>query len=89
MAVALYNAFKAGDLKRADQLQEDLAATWQVFHRGAIWGAFDEALRYLGICERATGSPYISSLTDQERREVRSIVEQHIVKPYLATDAPR
>lgn len=85
MAVALYNAFKAGDLERADQLQEDMTATWQLFQRGAIWGAFDEALRYLGICERGTGSPYITSLTDEERREVRSIVEQQIVKPYLST----
>jgi dihydrodipicolinate synthase/N-acetylneuraminate lyase len=85
MAVALYDAFKAGDQKRADQLQEDLAVTWQLFQRGSIWGAFDEALRYLGICERGTGSPYITSLTDQERREVRAIVEQQIIKPYLAT----
>ena len=89
MAVALYNAFKAGNWQRADQLQEDMAATWQLFQRGAIWGAFDEALRYLGICERGTGSPYITSLTDQERREVRSIVEQQIVKPYLATGVLR
>ncbi len=89
MAVALFNAFKAGDQKRADQLQADLAATWQLFRRGSIWGAFDEALRYLGICERATGAPYITPLTEEERRDVRAIVEEQIVKPYLAAGLRR
>jgi 4-hydroxy-tetrahydrodipicolinate synthase len=89
MAVALYNAFKAGDQKRADELQVDLAATWQLFRRGSIWGAFDEALRYLSICDRATGSPYVTSMTEQDRREVREIVERQIVKPYLAAGVLR
>lgn len=85
MAVALYNAFRAGDINRARALQQDLIATWQIFRRGAIWGAFDEALRHLGICERATGSPYITELTSQEKQEVHAILDQY-VKPYLTQE---
>ncbi len=36
-----------------------------------------------------TGRPYVTSLTDRERREVCAIVEQQIIKPYLATAVPR
>jgi 4-hydroxy-tetrahydrodipicolinate synthase len=89
MAVALYNAFRSGDQKRADELQADLAATWQLFRRGSIWGAFDEALRYLGICNRATGSPYVTALSESERNEVREIVEEKIVSKYLPTPVTR
>ncbi|MBK9166153.1 MAG: dihydrodipicolinate synthase family protein [Bryobacterales bacterium] len=83
MAVALWDAFQAGQLERARELQRDMIAAWQVFRRGAIWGAFDEALRYLGICERATGAPYVTAVTDQERHEIHEILDQY-VKPYLA-----
>ncbi|HWB98196.1 MAG TPA: hypothetical protein VG672_15890, partial [Bryobacteraceae bacterium] len=63
-------------------LQQDLIATWQVFTRGSVWGAFDEALRHLGICDRATGHPYLTKLTEAEAAEVRAILD-HYVKPYL------
>lgn len=82
IAVALYRAFVEGDIPRAAQLQQDLIATWQVFRQGSIWGAFDEALRHLGICERATGAPYVTSMTDAEKQIVRGILDQY-VKPYL------
>lgn len=82
IAVALYRAFRAGDLPRARQLQQDLAATWELFRFGNIWGAFDEALRYLGIAECATGAPYVSRLSDAEKASVDAILERH-VKPYL------
>jgi 4-hydroxy-tetrahydrodipicolinate synthase len=82
IAVALYEAFQRNDLEGARQLQQDLIATWQLFRHGSIWGAFDEALHYLGICERATGSPYVTRVTEVERREVRSILDRY-VKPYL------
>jgi dihydrodipicolinate synthase/N-acetylneuraminate lyase len=83
IAAGLYRAFLAGDLGKAHALQQDLIATWQIFRYGAIWGAFDEALRYLGICERATGSPYVTMLADSERQAVRDILDRY-VKPYLA-----
>jgi dihydrodipicolinate synthase/N-acetylneuraminate lyase len=88
IAVGLYEAFAAGDMARARQLQQDLIATWQIFRHGAIWGAFDEALRYLGICERATGAPYVTPLSAEERQAVHAILDQY-VKPYLTVEAAR
>jgi 4-hydroxy-tetrahydrodipicolinate synthase len=86
IASGLYQAFLRGDIETARQLQQDLIATWQIFRHGAIWGAFDEALRYLGICERATGAPYVTALTAEERTAVHQILDQH-VKPYLTVAA--
>ena len=88
MAVELYNAYRAGDLETAREKQRELAETWQIFKYGAIWGAFDEALRWLGICERATAAPYITSLTAEERSAVHGILEKHVRRymPALAAD---
>jgi 4-hydroxy-tetrahydrodipicolinate synthase len=88
MAVALYDAFCTGDQERAQELQQDLIATWQLFRYGAIWGGFDEALRYLGICERATGEPYVTPTSEGERQAVRDILDRY-VKPYLAAPVCR
>lgn len=86
MAVALFEAFEAGDIELASKLQQDLIATWQLFRHGSIWGGYDEALRHLGICERATGRPYIMSMTDDDRTAVRNIIDKY-VKPYLTVEA--
>lgn len=51
---------------------------WEIFRYGAIWGAFDEAMRYLGICERATGRPYVTPLDEAGRAAVRAILEQYL-----------
>lgn len=83
LAVDLYDAFRAGDIARARRLQQDLIAAWDVFRHGAIWGGFDEALRYLGLCERATGRPNVATLTPEEAQAVRRILDVH-VRPYLA-----
>jgi 4-hydroxy-tetrahydrodipicolinate synthase len=83
IAVALYQAFIAGDLDQAQKLQRDLTAVWQIFRFGSVWGAFDEALRYLGLAQRATGAPYTTKLTSEETTRVRAILDQY-VKPYLA-----
>jgi 4-hydroxy-tetrahydrodipicolinate synthase len=83
LAVHLYDTFRAGDITLARKLQQDLIETWQLFRRGSIWGAFDEALRYLEICDRATGQPYVTALTDQEKQEVHAILDRY-VKPYLS-----
>lgn len=88
MAVALYDAFRAGDTERARELQQDLIATWQVFRHGDIWGAFDEALRHLGICRRATGSPYVTPMPEAGARAVHDILDRY-VKPYLGTAVAR
>jgi 4-hydroxy-tetrahydrodipicolinate synthase len=86
IAVGLYTAFLKGDLARAKKLQQDLIAVWSIFLRGAVWGGFDEALRYLGIAETATAMPYRTALSGAERDEVRRILDQY-VKPYVATAA--
>ena len=79
----LYRAFLDGDLDKAKKLQQDLIQTWNIFLRGAVWGSFDEALRYLGIAESATARPYRTALQDPERAEVRAILDRY-VKPHLA-----
>lgn len=81
IAVELYQAFRAGDLETARLRQRTLIETWQIFKYGAIWGAFDEALRWLGICQRATAAPYITLLSKDEQLAVRNILEKH-VGPY-------
>jgi len=82
IAVDLYRAFLEGDTARASQRQQELIATWQIFRYGSIWGAFDEALRQLGICQRATGAPYVTPMADDEKRAVTAILERY-VKPCL------
>lgn len=86
LAVALWDAYQAGDLARAQALQQDMIAAWQVFRYGSIWGAFDEALRYLGICERATGRPYVTELDNASREAVRRILDQQVM-PYVTAAA--
>jgi 4-hydroxy-tetrahydrodipicolinate synthase len=83
LAVALYDAFVAGDLPRARELQQQLIDVAEIFRFGHIWGGFDEALRYLEICERATGAPYVTALTPDERASVQVILDRS-VKPSLA-----
>jgi len=84
LAVALYDAFCAGDLEKAKQSQRDISETWKIFEYGQIWGAFDEALRYLGLAERATGSPYVTALKPEEALKVRAILDRY-VKPFLSS----
>lgn len=82
IAVELYEAYRGGDLEKARERQQELKDAWQIFQYGSIWGAFDEALRWLGICERATGAPYVTALREEERSAVVGILEKH-VRPYL------
>jgi 4-hydroxy-tetrahydrodipicolinate synthase len=89
LAVALYDAFVAGDLQRARDLQQQLTEVAEIFRVGHIWGGFDEALRYLGICERATGAPYVTALTSDERARVRMILERSVKPALVRADADR
>lgn len=78
IAVALYDAFFRGDRQTATRMQRALSAAWRIFEHGRIWGAFDFALDYLGICRRATGRPYVTPLTQAEREAVTAILDQHV-----------
>lgn len=84
LAVALYDAFERGDLNAAREHQQSLIEAWRIFTHGAIWGAFDEALRWLGICERATGAPYDTAVTDAEREAIHAILATH-ARPFVGT----
>lgn len=88
IAVALYDAFQAGDLEEARRLQQQLIEVFEILQVGNIWGGFDEALRYLSICESATGSPYVNQLTAAEAVRVRDLLDLH-VKPCLARGKAR
>jgi 4-hydroxy-tetrahydrodipicolinate synthase len=88
LAVALYQAFREGKLEEARERQRDLIQAWQLFQYGSIWGAFDEALRYLKIAERATGAPYISKLTPDETNKVHQILDRSVI-PYLGSSSKR
>lgn len=61
---------------------------WEIFRYGAIWGAFDEAMRYLGICERATGRPYVTPLDEAGRSAVHAILGRY-VSAHREMAAPR
>ncbi|HZQ21635.1 MAG TPA: dihydrodipicolinate synthase family protein [Terriglobales bacterium] len=78
MAVKLYEAFRSGDLTQASQLQRTMIEIAEVFRYGAVWGGFDEAMRYLVICNRCSGAPYFSSLTEEEALQVRRILDKHL-----------
>lgn len=73
-----YQAFCDEDIERARGLQEAMNRIAEVFRFGAIWGGFNEALRYLGICERASGAPYTTTLTPEEAEQVREILRQNL-----------
>ena len=81
LAVALYEAFCAGEIEKARQCQRDLTLAWNIFKYGSIWGGFDEALRYLRIAERATGAPYVTSLNADDALKVHEIIDRY-VRPY-------
>jgi 4-hydroxy-tetrahydrodipicolinate synthase len=78
LAVELYEAFQRGDLETARQRQDALIDVWQIFTYGKIWGAFDEALRWLGLCERATGAPYATPVSDSDREQIHAILSRHL-----------
>lgn len=88
LAVALWEAFRRGDIEEARRRQRDLNAVWEIFRYGAVWGAFDEAMRYLGICERATGRPYVTPLDEAGRSAVQAILGRY-VSAHREMAAPR
>jgi 4-hydroxy-tetrahydrodipicolinate synthase len=84
LAVELYDAFRRGDMETARARQQALIDTWQVFTYGNIWGAFDESLRWLGICERATGAPYVTRISQEEREKIHAILSVHLSERRLS-----
>lgn len=83
VAVDLYEAFVRGDLEAAQRHQRTLTEIWQVFTYGNVWGGYEEALRYLGVCDRAAGEPYVTLLTNAEKAEVHAILSRHLAPAIL------
>lgn len=75
VAVALYKAVEIGDHAAVSDLVERLTKLWRIFEYGEIWGGFEAALQILGICEKATASPY-SSLRPNEKAEIEAIIRE-------------
>jgi 4-hydroxy-tetrahydrodipicolinate synthase len=78
LAVALYTNYGDGNLDTARKLQCDLNQVWGLFEYGNVWGGFDEALRYLGLAERVSGSPYVSKLTPAEAEQIHVILDRFV-----------
>jgi hypothetical protein len=47
----------ANGIWKLQKRQHNLVQASQIFRLGNDWGGFDEAPRYLGIADRATGAP--------------------------------
>ena len=84
VAVQLYKSFREGDLEAARGLQQNLIHALEIFQYGKIWGGFDESLRYLGIAERATGAPYVSTVNPDEAEKIHRILDCY-AKPYFSS----
>lgn len=75
IAVELYRAMKANNFSMASGLAEKLRSLNKIFEYGEIWGAFEVALNYLGICEKATARPYVS-VNQEERKQIEMILQK-------------
>lgn len=73
IAVELYDAAVAKDYETALARSHALKRVCDVFKYGNIWGGFEAALQFLGICEKTTLAPY-GACDDADREEVRKIL---------------
>lgn len=78
LVVECDRAFRAGDLVRAKAMQDAMIRICEIFRYGAIWGGFDEALRYLGICEQASAAPFTSAISPEEAERVRTVLRANL-----------
>lgn len=78
IAVDLYSAVMAKQYERAYELQEKLVNLWWGVFDGNIWGGFEVALRFLGICNKVTAEPF-RSIEDKEKIEkIESILKKYL-----------
>ena len=78
IAVELYNAVIKKEYERAYELQERLIKLWDIFKYGDIWGGFEVALRFLGICDKVTAEPFKSIEDKKEVEKVESILKRYL-----------
>ena len=78
IAVDLYSAVMKKKYERAYELQERLIKLWDIFKYGDIWGGFEVALRFLGICDKVTAEPFRSIEDKKEVEKVESILKRYL-----------
>ena len=78
IVVECYEAFEAGDMARAKAAQDAMIRITEIFQYGAIWGGFNEALRYLGICEQVSAAPFNTALSSNESERVRAVLRENL-----------
>ena len=78
IAVELYNAVMKKEYERAYEFQERLIKLWDIFKYGDIWGGFEVALRFLGICDKVTAEPFRSIKDKKEIEKVESILKRYL-----------
>ena len=78
IAVDLYNAVMKKEYERAYELQERLIKLWDIFRYGDIWGGFEVALKFLGICDKITAEPFKSIEDKKEVEKVESILKRYL-----------
>lgn len=78
IAVELYNAVMKKEYERAYELQERLIKLWDIFKYGDIWGGFEVALRFLGICNKITAEPFRSIKDKKEIEKVEGILKRYL-----------
>ncbi len=78
IAVELYNTVMKKEYERAYELQERLIKLWDIFKYGGIWGGFEVALRFLGICNKVTAEPFRSIKDKKEIEKVERILKRYL-----------
>jgi 4-hydroxy-tetrahydrodipicolinate synthase len=78
IAVELYEAVRAARFSRADELQRKLSDLFAIFQIGGVWGAFELALRRLGICDKATIKPFGPIENSDVEAQILEILASHL-----------
>ena len=75
-AVELYRLMRAGDVEAADVFQQKLIDLFNIFTCGAgIWGGFEVALNFIGICEKVGAGPFDTPISESVRNKVEEILK--------------
>ena len=81
IALDVYEAAMAGEHARAMESNERLVRLNSIFQFGEIWGAFEVALQFLEIGDKAAASPY-ASVTDEERLRIIQVLRDAGLAPW-------
>jgi 4-hydroxy-tetrahydrodipicolinate synthase len=78
VAVELFRSVCEGNLMRADQLQQRLIDLFSIFRVGGVWGAFEVALRHLGICQKITIKPFAPVTDPAIEERIKQILRTYL-----------